>query len=843
MGGNSAATLVKQGRRLEWEVLVDEDDHDSGAVRTQSIQVYPKTSIEGPPPPKITAYQRAEQSARFLRDFYPDLDIPFDVLQELVMEDHSGSEKANVFDPYAGNRLVAITVDSPFGDENSLSSPISFLAFVSGEGESSLNISAFGQYNGKFAPLVACPNILKDFERPILQLIGLPTSNGVCALAVRMPNAVVVCQLVPKKGVKKNQPPVTLKVLGSVELSHPDSGPVMDMIFDHVTGETLTPVRLILVDESGRLWRWSPEATSPVLLLNLPIENTRKYALSSEARHWRLAHSGLAGVVYILSGRFIGRVDLTGDLPSCEIVFELHPNDGIFTSITSTAIEFTLCAATTTKLLWLDTPSGKTVAAWRHDRQSEPGLQVVWMPGVTHLEKDESFDVFELTSEQAIFRTRVDDTGSSYPDDALRVWSKEVYGMEAAIEEAERNGSKYGRLGLRESQVYDLRSLYKRLFFGTPKQDAESGEQPTVDPEELLQNMRATSMDSAVGGSSLLTFHDIARQVGSERADDRQRSSLFASTAFHSEDGYDALQEACDTAAIPPIEAIAQNTAWSWNISDTLDVLCGESVPVPYKIRDLGPGRYRKFDVAEPEMEDKDPSILKREYTSARTLAVDLAMSLDVFSTRPFQRPESKPEESLMEVDVATSMMSKTSITTSDPPPLHFDFLQPELSGVSGCLKMEDIEDVSAGKRRKRRVSVAEESLDLGVRLLLSEWRVGEDPSGVPYNNPYNPAPGPPKKPEPQQSRPAAIAPGLRSTERLSLYTSAIHQPHGGSPDPASQPDLKGGRDWATQPDMFGNTLPPVPILPSTQPVSGTFGSRPVTGAAAKKKKSRMRGF
>ncbi|KAG8892036.1 hypothetical protein FRC00_012752, partial [Tulasnella sp. 408] len=199
------------------------------------------------------------------------------------------------------------------------------------------------------------------------------------------------------------------------------------------------------------------------------------------------------------------------------------------------------------------------------------GLQLFRHP-LQDLETDESFDAFELTFGQAIFRTRINDTVSSYSDDALRVWSKEVHAMEAAIEEAERSGSKYGSLGLRESQVYDLRSFYERLFLGTPKQSGESGEEPTVDLEELLQNMHAISIDSTAG-FPLLTFHDIARRVGSERADDRQRSSLFATTTFHSEEGYDALQEACDTAAIPPTEAISQNAAWSWNISDTLDVL------------------------------------------------------------------------------------------------------------------------------------------------------------------------------------------------------------------------------------------------------------------------------
>lgn len=947
VGGNFAVTLVKQGRRLEWEVLADEDDHDSRAGRTQSTQIYPKTLVEGPPPPEITAYQRAEQSARFLRDFYPDLDIPFDVLQGLVMEDHSGSERATLFDPYAGNRLVAVTIDSPFGPENSRPSPISFLAFVSGEGGSGLNISAFGRYNGNFAPLIACPNILKDFEKPILQISGLSTSNGVCAIAVRTPNDLVVCQLVPKQRVKENQPPVSLKVLGSVELGQPDSRPFMDMIFDYITGESVTHVRLILVDGSGRLWSWSSEdgTTSPTLLIDLPIENTSKYALSSDASHWRLAHSGLVGVVYVVSGRFVGRVDLRESPPLCETVFELHSNDGIFTSVTSTAIDFTLCAATTTKLFWFDTPSGKTVAAWRHDRQSEPGLQVVWMPGVTRpeaclyslrnnwisvypmawsqnqqsetgarlrvhassnlprsfllssphnvsrlrqrkglqlfrhplqdIEKEESFDVFELTSEQAIFRTRINDVTSSYPDGALRVWSKEVYRMQDTIDEAERSGSKYGPLGLRESRVYDLRSFYERLFLGMPRQDADSEESSTstiADLKELLENISTISMDPTDEGSALLTFHDIARRAGSERANGQQRSSLFASTAFHSEDGYDALQEACDTSAIPPTEAIAQDAAWHWNISDTLEILCGEGAPVPYRLKDLGQSKYRKFDVAEPEMEDKDPSILEREDASARTLAVDLAMSLDVFSTRPFRGPESSPEETLMGVDAATSMMSKTSIAASKPPPIDFGFLQPELSGVSNSLEMEDVEDIPASRRRRRRRrSLPEEDFDQGARLLLSGWRVGDDPRGVHYVNPYDPDAGLFKKPEraitstpvplvqrttaqvggsnapnavrPQQASSAPMVPALRSTDRAFLYTSAIHEPHGIPMLPASQPDLNGGRDWATQPpDMFDNSLPSVPMLPSTQPVSGTFGSRLAVPTAAKKKK-RVSGF
>lgn len=89
------------------------------------------------------------------------------------------------------------------------------------------------------------------------------------------------------------------------------------------------------------------------------------------------------------------------------------------------------------------------------------GLQLFRHP-LQDLQRDESFDVFELTTGYAIFRTRISDVPSSYSDDALREWSEEVHGMQAAIEAAERNGSKYGTLGLRESKEYDLRSLYER---------------------------------------------------------------------------------------------------------------------------------------------------------------------------------------------------------------------------------------------------------------------------------------------------------------------------------------------------------------------------------------------
>ncbi|KAG9006910.1 hypothetical protein FRB90_009658 [Tulasnella sp. 427] len=639
------------------------------------------------------------------------------------------------------------------------------------------------------------------------------------------------------------------------------------MILDHVSGETVTDVRLILVDESGRLWRWcsADGSNTPVHLIDLSIEDTRKYSLSKDMRHWRLAHSGLVGVLYVISGRSIGRVDLREESPSCEIIFQLHPNDGILTSITPTAIDFILCAATTTKLLWIDTSSGKTVAAWRHDRQSEPGLNVAWMPGSTHLEvclyssrnnwvsvysmrwsedqqsetgvrvrvhatsnvprsfllsssqnasrqrprkgfqlfrhplqdprEDRSFDVFELTSGHAVFRTRVSDAPSpSDPKEALRVWSEEVHAMQAGIEEAERSGSKYGPLGLRESQTYDLRSLYQR------------------------------------------------------------------DTVLHSEEGYEALHDACETDAVPPTEAIAQNTAWSWNIGETLDSICGGTVPIPSKLQDLAQGRYREFDVLEDDMHDKDAALLDREYTSARMLAVDLAMSLDVFSTRSVQATESQSASKRVGiVDAPYMMMSKTSIDADELPPINFSFLTPRSNPLRATIQ----EKSSKKKKRRRRLPDPDEDPEQGARLLLSGWKIGDDPQGVCYVNPYDNnaesskqsahssvkavvpvmetarkmvVPGIQISSLPHTTGRSSDAPSLRNAEP----TSAVHESHSVF---ASQPEPRHGREWATQPpDAFGDSPTPQTMWSSTQPISGLFGTRPASSGAAKKKK-RVGGF
>lgn len=139
-----------------------------------------------------------------------------------------------------------------------------------------------------------------------------------------------MCHIEPKQRAKPNQPPVILKGLMSIHHETPGHKPFMDMIFDNGPREVTPHAKLILIDESGRVWGWSigSEVHAPYdfvtprirsqtdgynfreLLIELAIENNEQYTLSKVARHWRLAPSGLAGLIYVTSGKFLARVDL-----------------------------------------------------------------------------------------------------------------------------------------------------------------------------------------------------------------------------------------------------------------------------------------------------------------------------------------------------------------------------------------------------------------------------------------------------------------------------------------------------------------------------------------------------
>lgn len=254
-------------------------------------------------------------------------------------------------------------------------------------------------------------------------------------------------------------------------------------------------------------------------------------------------------------------------------------------------------------------------------------------------------------------------------------------------------------------------------------------------------------------------------------------------------------------------------------------------------------------------------------------------MVLDVCSASRFKRTiaaETSPrmmstaERAVNDLQGATAMLSRASLAEAEPPPIQYGFLVPtsrqRKRGRSGKGKGKDADQDHATEKHLDMIEVdspeeANETQPLGVRLLLKEWTIGEDPRDYTYVNPYTTANDsfganisrrPTYLATPTEQKPPTIGP---QTQIKALQR------------PTAPPTIGGGLAFqlqATQPlASLSKLLPTSPHAlrapfssqaigshsqasdspwASTQPVAGAFGSR--TSIAAKTKvKKRVGGF
>ena len=127
---------------------------------------------------------------------------------------------------------------------------------------------------------------------------------------------------------------------------------------------------------------------------------------------------------------------------------------------------------------------------------------------------------------------------------------------------------------------------------------------------------------------------------------------------------------------------------------------------------------------------------LKLENDACEQLALDLGMASRVYSSNCFSKPDlAPPEQAQTFEDVVADMSLATgalSINVSGPPPVHFGFLTPITAGPS-----DRSPSVGPDNPRTPHTGEAEPS-PIGVRLLMSEWNVGDDPNDYKYLDPYD---------------------------------------------------------------------------------------------------------
>jgi len=302
---------------------------------------------------------------------------------------------------------------------------------------------------------------------------------------------------------------------------------------------------------------------------------------------------------------------------------------------------------------------------------------------------------------------------------------------------------------------------------------------------------------------------DIAFCSGEEPAH-ASRADFLTQSALSSRRGFRALAQGRVLR-----ETLIDGAGWHFNLEPVLrmfvpDISCDVQSMVE---------RLHKYDLLMDEC--RSGSSLRRESEAREELAVDLALSTDVFSAQPFAKSKADFTEDDRFETMSRAAEAMSISETGHAHPVQFGHLSPMADNA--------MDDASTDLE-----------LQPGVRLLLAEWDVGSDPDQFTYHDPYDDqhpvstcamVPSSMRKRAgkdqalvTQSQRPplvATTAPPVIADSRAAL-TNAMS---------ASQPAmmteiLAGSRKEAGSERASDLPSDPHAIMASTQSVPGPFGGR-----------------
>lgn len=365
-------------------------------------------------------------------------------------------------------------------------------------------------------------------------------------------------------------------------------------------------------------------------------------------------------------------------------------------------------------------------------------------------------------------------------------------------------------MGARETQEIDFRQAYQRLFFPL---DAAESIYPAETADTVYQTLDAMPLfwkRASIPDEHLLTILDIAFRSGEEPAH-ASRADFLTQSALSSRRGFRAL-----TQGRVPRETLIHGAGWHFDFEPVLQMFVPDiSCDVQSMVE-----RLHKYDLILDEC--RSGSSLRRESEAREQLAVDLALSTDVFSAQPFAGSRVDLTEDDRFETMSRAAESMTLLETG-PPPVQFGHLSPIRHNAQSTM-----DDASTDLE-----------LQPGVRLLLAEWDIGTNPDQFTYHDPYDdqqPASSTPIIPSPmrkragkdqtlvtQSQRPPLVAitapPVIATDSRVALTAVST-----------SQPVMTSSRNEAVSeraPDLPSDSHA---TMASTQCVPGPFGGRLATG-------------
>ncbi|KAG5647243.1 hypothetical protein DXG03_000778 [Asterophora parasitica] len=455
---------------------------------------------------------------------------------------------------------------------------------------------------------------------------------------------------------------------------------------------------------------------------------------------WRLARSDADN--YLLASRkSLINIDLRITNSSQEL-FSLPAQGDVLTSIEDQRTDHIVKLCSTRDILWIDTRfAGKPLLGYRHGRQYDRYLNAQSSPlssGSTLLtsRNNAMMTVYDVTrsegqlihvnappycmipGDKASASKNVGQTLFKHPldtnDDAFSLLRLMERGCLQQVDLRVSDSSDTGPIfhtswstdvkqldttPLRpktpphDKQAFiekDFSEAYQQIYHVHYQERVKTEEENANAVYDLLETIPTFWQEVEPPLEHIITTYDAVFHAGDDP--DQERSNFLTESSINSTRGYRAVSQG----RLAP-KTLIEGAAWHHNIAP---ILRRFDPNFPSDIQS-GTNALRRHDLAkDPE---RTPMSLRYENEAREQLALDLALSTDVFSSQKFSTVSGES------ADLET--MARTLSLAGEPPTVDFGYLRP---------------------RRRDHYNKEEKDQEtadsMGVRLLLKDWEVGADP-------------------------------------------------------------------------------------------------------------------
>ncbi|WVQ93987.1 hypothetical protein IAU59_001065 [Kwoniella sp. CBS 9459] len=634
--------------------------------------------------------------------------------------------------------------------------------------------------------------VIERFPTPILQILTSPVVSSAridreaTALLVRLQATTHLLNLIPDHTYipPTSSPPIISLRAASLSYEDTEGRRHVDVALDSTVWS-----RVLIVDEGGGVWLWWEEKETrngqPEKVWNL--RKVRSAVTQEKHQFFRVAFGTKPGTALVLSSKEATLIDIDDPEHPITSLIILGGKERFFTSLEKTALERNVnhtVACTNREVMWIDTNlASNPVMSWRHDYGSNLlDLEVGVMPCMTSKEsctilysRSQPLVLVFPTTRFGTLRSLAHPYPLIVPQEGL---SSLIHFSPASTRHSRcllgsrKDGSiftipitavvPHQDISVdREKRISELKAIWddeiQRIAKGKEKEQGPddvpgrelnlrwawleinqplrlTGETGWFSPSETERYLR--ELDAPL--EHLMTAADLARDSIYSQPPDL-RSHLLAPLPLHVH-AITSTLEALDQLDMSKYLFVASALSRQIPIfQDARPALSNPQESLQINSQTVSPGvraTQMKATTLYAQLLESFPDRFRdslRSKVDAGQLTIDLKLASTILSSEPLDQPFSAnptaPFDATQAEEEPDELFARAagqlSLTDKEPPPIKFGFLHPR-NPVSSSDENSIDDQIQSGEEDRAGPKGLE---NLTARALLSDWKLGEDPS------------------------------------------------------------------------------------------------------------------